>query len=65
MVTHMIRFMKEDEGATIVEYGLLVGLVAIFLIGVLTTFRDEIESVFNEVGSDLATAETSIDPDSD
>ena len=28
MTTHIFRFLKQDEGATLVEYGLLVALIA-------------------------------------
>ena len=28
MVKHIVRFMQEEEGATAVEYGLMVALIA-------------------------------------
>ena len=28
MVKHIVRFMKEEDGATAVEYGLMVALIA-------------------------------------
>ena len=28
MVKHVVRFMREEEGATAVEYGLMVALIA-------------------------------------
>jgi pilus assembly protein Flp/PilA len=31
------RFLKDEEGASLVEYGLLVGLIAVVCIAVVTT----------------------------
>ena len=41
------RFMKDESGQGMVEYALIVALVAIGLIAILTIFRNEIGALFN------------------
>jgi pilus assembly protein Flp/PilA len=40
------QFVKDDEGIAVTEYGLLVALVAVLLIGVVTIFGSSIKSWF-------------------
>jgi pilus assembly protein Flp/PilA len=39
-------FVKSDEGIAVTEYGLLIALVAVLLIGVVTVFGSSISSWF-------------------
>ena len=41
------KFMKDESGQGMVEYALIVALVAIGLIAILTIFRNEIGALFN------------------
>jgi len=43
------RFAGEKDGATMLEYGLLVGLVAVVSITVVTTLGTEIRDAFQAV----------------
>jgi pilus assembly protein Flp/PilA len=48
------RFLgKDDEGASLVEYGLLVGLIAVACIGAVTTLGGTIATYFNTVNAAL------------
>ena len=49
----LINFFKDEEGAGMVEYALLVGLVGVFLIVVIVFMRDEIGRMFGIVGNEL------------
>ena len=40
------RFLRNDEGIAVTEYGLLVALVAVLLIGVVSIFGSSIKSWF-------------------
>ena len=40
------NFVKADEGIAVTEYGLLIALVAVLLIGVVTIFGSSISSWF-------------------
>ena len=44
-----ITTMKREEGATAVEYGLMVALIAAVIIIVVATLGTKISSVFNQV----------------
>jgi pilus assembly protein Flp/PilA len=41
----------EERGATAVEYGLLVALIAIIIIGAVTFLGGNLSDLFNKVGS--------------
>nr|WP_243850188.1 Flp family type IVb pilin [Modestobacter marinus] len=49
-VAGRLKALKEEEtGASAVEYALLVGLIAVALIGVIIALRGRIEAMFNAV----------------
>jgi len=45
----MGRLAREDKGATAVEYGLLVALIAAIIIGVVATLGTQIQGAFQTV----------------
>lgn len=49
------RFLRADEGIAVTEYGLLVALVAVLLIGVVSIFGSSIKSWFAEKTSAITT----------
>jgi pilus assembly protein Flp/PilA len=53
------KFMRDDSGQGMVEYALIVALVAIGLIAILTIFRNEIGSLFNTSRNKLDSARNS------
>ena len=50
--------VREEKGATAVEYGLLVGLIAVAIIGAVVFLSDQLEALFNSIGGDLEDAAT-------
>lgn len=46
-------FIRDDEGATMVEYGLMVALIAIVCILAITSIGTNLNSVFNDIASSL------------
>ena len=44
--TRIRRFLRDDSGIAVTEYGLLIALVAVLLIGVVTIFGSSISSWF-------------------
>jgi Flp pilus assembly pilin Flp len=42
----VVRFLRTEQGIAVTEYGLLVALVAILLIGVVVVFGSSISSWF-------------------
>ncbi|KQQ20871.1 hypothetical protein ASF48_09880 [Rathayibacter sp. Leaf299] len=50
------RLREEQKGATAVEYGLLVGLIAVVIIGVVVFLGPQLGSIFATVSNDLPKA---------
>jgi pilus assembly protein Flp/PilA len=49
----MIRFMKNEEGATAIEYGLIASLIAVAIVGILVTLGPKLSGVFASVQAAL------------
>jgi pilus assembly protein Flp/PilA len=47
------RFAKDESGATAIEYGLIAALVAVAIVGALTTLGSGLTTMFGKVNSDL------------
>ncbi len=56
MFTLISRFVKEDSGATAIEYGLIAALVSVAAIGALTAMGQSLNTMFGTVSSALNTA---------
>ena len=56
MVKHIVRFMKEEDGATAVEYGLMVALIAVVIIASVKVLGTNLNSNFSKVATDIGTA---------
>ena len=59
MIRTFIRFAKDEDGATAIEYGLIAALVSVAAIGALTAMGDSLVAIFDTVSSELGTAATS------
>ena len=46
----LARLIRDEEGATAVEYGIIAGVIAVALILVLVNFRTQLASMFNRAG---------------
>jgi pilus assembly protein Flp/PilA len=53
MFATMIKLLKNEDGATAIEYGLIAALVAVAAIGAMTTVGTNLTAVFNKVSSSL------------
>ena len=50
------RFAKDESGAALVEYGILVGLIAVVCITAVTLLGTTINGVFTTINTALAAA---------
>lgn len=54
MVKHIVRFMREEEGATAVEYGLMVALIAGAIVVAVTLLGTNLSTQFNSTATTIA-----------
>ena len=48
-----LKARRDDEGATAVEYGLMVALIAIVIIGGVTFLGSDLKSLFSSVANSI------------
>ena len=59
MLSTLVKFqtklasMRDDRGATAVEYGLMVGLIAVVIIAVVVTLGKNVSGLFNTVATSV------------
>jgi pilus assembly protein Flp/PilA len=47
------QFMCEDEGQGLVEYALIIAVIAIAVIVAMVFLRDQISNIFSNIGNNL------------
>ncbi len=55
---HVALLPRHQEGASAVEYGLILGLIAVAIILVLTTLGTDLETLFTTAGTAVSGAAT-------
>jgi pilus assembly protein Flp/PilA len=53
MMTIAKKFLKDESGATAIEYGLIAALIAVAIVGALTTLGGGLTTLFTNVNTDL------------
>jgi pilus assembly protein Flp/PilA len=48
------RLRRDDEGAALVEYGMLVGLIAVICVAAITTLGTEVSTAFSKIATALS-----------
>ena len=49
----LIAFIKDEDGATLVEYGLLVALIAVALVGAIGGLATALDTLFDSAAGEL------------
>lgn len=49
MFKKLINFFKDEDGATMVEYGLMVALIAVICIAAVTLLGGNLRTIFNQI----------------
>lgn len=52
------RFIKDESGATAIEYGLIAALISVALIAGATTLGNSLSTTFNGISTKMTTAST-------
>ena len=47
------RFVEDESGATIIEYGMIVAFIAFAIIGFISSMGNSVNSAFTGINSDL------------
>lgn len=47
------NFLRDEEGATAIEYGLLAGLISVVIIAAVTLVGEKLDLVFDYIGTAL------------
>lgn len=50
----MRNFFKNESGATAIEYGLIAALIAVAIIGAVTSLGSNTSATFNKVATEMA-----------
>lgn len=50
---NFVRFLRDDSGATAIEYGLLAALIAVVIIGAVRALGTSLDATFDSVTSAL------------
>jgi pilus assembly protein Flp/PilA len=53
MFGKLIALLKNEDGATAIEYGLIAALIAVAAVATMTTVGTNLSKVFGTVGSSL------------
>jgi len=53
MITMLMNLVRDDEGATMVEYGIMVALIAAICITVITTLGQNVSNAFSTVNASI------------
>ena len=53
-MSFLTRFLRDEEGATAIEYGLIAALVSVVIIVALTTLGGNLRNTFNEIATNVA-----------
>jgi len=56
MMNHIMRFVRDEEGATALEYGLLAALIAAAIIGAVTALGTSVSQTFTNLSASMGGA---------
>lgn len=56
MLNKIVSFIRDEEGASAVEYGLIVGLIAVVIVVILGTIGTDLNTLFTTISTKIAEA---------
>lgn len=56
----MVQLIKNEEGQSLVEYGLILGIISVATTGALIAMKGEISKVFAAIGKQLKAASSAV-----
>ena len=55
MSKFVTRFLKDESGATAIEYGLIAALIAVVLVTAVTALGTKLDGLFTSIGGKIPT----------
>ena len=52
----LIKFFKEEDGVTAIEYGLIAALISVAIIAILGTMSTSLQTIFQTISTALSGA---------
>ncbi len=52
-MSQLYRLLQDESGATMIEYGLIVGLVSVVVVAALSSLNDGLTELFGVVSTEL------------
>lgn len=52
----LVRFLKDESGATAIEYGLIAALIGVAIITALTDYGDATEDMYDRIETSVVNA---------
>ena len=59
MSNTVTRFVKDESGATAIEYGLIAALISVVIIGIVTAVGNNVKNVFGLINDAMSKAQSS------
>jgi len=56
MISYLRTFARHEEGQDLIEYALLVALIAVICVGAVTFAGEQVLAIFESIGQSLANA---------
>ncbi|MEM5428887.1 Flp family type IVb pilin [Cupriavidus oxalaticus] len=56
LTTMFKQFIRDEEGVTAIEYGLIAALIAVVIIAAVKLVGVELDKTFDKIGTELQTA---------
>ncbi|MCU9953557.1 Flp family type IVb pilin [Burkholderia sp. MS455] len=56
LIQQVSRFVRDEDGVTAIEYGLIAALIAVGIIVAVTAVGTELKDVFTTIAADLTAA---------
>ena len=56
LISFLLEFLREEEGQDLIEYALLVALIALVCVAALTTAGSQVNTIFENIKTRLTTA---------
>ena len=56
-MTKFVRFVKDESGATAIEYGLIAAGISVAIIAAVQSLGGKLQNTFNFIGTQLSNAQ--------